>query len=68
MNNIIPSPAVRAWIYGVLIAAGPLAVFYGLATEHEVVLWLGVAAAALGNGLAVANTPTKGDVTPPPRV
>ena len=43
MNKIIPSPAVRAWIYGILIAAGPLAVFYGLATAQEVALWLGVA-------------------------
>jgi len=57
MNKIIPSPAVRAWIYGTLIAAGPLTVFYGLATAQEVALWLGVAASALGNGLALANTP-----------
>ena len=57
MNKIIPSPRLRAWIYGVLIAAGPLAVFYGIATTQEVALWLGVAASALGNGLALVNTP-----------
>lgn len=59
MNRLIPNPAVRAWLYGLLIAAGPLTVFYGLMSEQEVALWLGVAAAALGNGLALANTPTK---------
>ena len=59
MNKIIPSPRLRAWIYGILIAAGPLAVFYGLATAQEVTLWLGVAASALGNGLALANTPAR---------
>ncbi len=56
-NRFIPSPKIRAWLYGILIAAGPLAVFYGLATNQEVALWLGVAAAALGNGLALGNTP-----------
>lgn len=58
-NTIIPNAKVRAWIYGVLVAAGPLAVFYGLATQEEVALWLGVAASALGNGLALANTPVR---------
>lgn len=60
MDKIIPSPAVRAWVYGLLIAAAPLAVFYGIVTEQEVALWLGVASAALGNGLALANTPKSG--------
>lgn len=58
MNRYMPTPAVRAWIYGVLAAAAPLAVVYGLLTEQEVALWLGVVSAALGNGLALLNTPT----------
>lgn len=58
MNNLIPNPKVRAWIYGVLVAAGPLAVFYGWMSEQEVALWLGAVAAALGNGLALANVPS----------
>ena len=59
MTNLIPNPKVRAWIYGILVAAGPLAVIYGLVSAEEVALWLGVAAGALGNGLALLNTPTK---------
>lgn len=59
MNHIIKDPKLRAWVYGILIAASPLAVFYGLLSDQEVALWLGVASAALGNGLALANTPTK---------
>lgn len=59
MNRFIPSPALRAWIYGVLVAAAPLAVVYGLLNEEEVALWLGVISAALGNGLALLNTPIK---------
>lgn len=57
----MPTPAMRAWIYGVLAAAAPLAVVYGLLTEQEVALWLGVISAALGNGLALLNTPNKKD-------
>jgi hypothetical protein len=59
LNNIIRSPKTRAWVYGILIAAGPLLVFYGVFSEAELALWLGVASAALGNGLALANTPVK---------
>lgn len=61
MDRYMPSPAVRAWIYGVLAAAAPLAVVYGLLSEQEVALWLGVVSAALGNGLALLNTPNKKD-------
>lgn len=61
MDRYMPTPAMRAWIYGVLAAAAPLAVVYGLLTEQEVALWLGVISAALGNGLALLNTPNKKD-------
>lgn len=61
MNNIIPSPAVRAWIYGVLVAGSLVAVGYGLITAEQGNLWLTLAGAILGlsNGLALANTPKR---------
>ena len=49
---------VRAWIYGVLVAAGPLITFYGVATADEVVLWLGLGGTILGvpaGSIAVSN-------------
>lgn len=46
----------RKYAYAILVAAAPLAVLYGIASEEEVALWLGVVSAALGNGLAFANT------------
>jgi hypothetical protein len=61
-NRFITSPRVRAYIYSVGVAAGPLAIFYGLMTSEEVALWLGLGAAglALPSALALANTPKKG--------
>ena len=47
----------RAWIYRVLLAIQPLAVAYGLVTGDLAALWVNVAAAVLGIGLATANTP-----------
>ena len=59
MNKIIPSPAVRAWIYGILVAAAAVGVGYGVITAEQGNLWLAFAAAVLGlsNGLALVNTP-----------
>lgn len=54
---------VRAYIYSVLSVVGPVAVFYGLLSESEVSLWLGVAGTVLQTGgtvLARANTSRKG--------
>lgn len=62
MNNIISSQVIRAWIYRVLIAAQPLVVLYGVASSEQIALWLGVVSAALGFGLAAANTSTVKDV------
>ena len=61
MNKIISDPAIRAWIYGVLVAASLLAVAYGVLTAEQGNLWLSLAAAILGlsNGLALANTPKR---------
>ena len=62
MNNIISSQAVRAWIYRVLIAAQPLVVLYGVTSSEQAALWFGVVSAALGFGLAAANTSTAPDL------
>lgn len=51
--------ATRAYVYRVLLALQPLVLFYGIASESEVALWLGVISAALGLGLATKNTSTK---------
>lgn len=55
----IHNPAVRAWIYNILIAAGAVAVGYGLITAEQGGLWLALAGAILSssNGLARANVP-----------
>jgi hypothetical protein len=50
--------STRAYIYRILLALQPLVVAYGLASESEAVLWVSVAAAVLGNGLAAKNTST----------
>lgn len=65
MNKFIPNPQVRAWIYGVLVAASAVAIGYGLITAEQGNLWLSLAGALLGlsNALALANTPEKGSVT-----
>ena len=51
--------STRAYIYRILLAAQPLIVAYGLASDSESVLWLSVASAVLGGGLAVKNTSTE---------
>ena len=58
----MPSEATRAWIYRVLVAVLPILTVYGVVNESDVVLWLNLAAALLGVGLATANTTTKPEV------
>ncbi len=50
----------RAWIYRVLTAAVPIVTAYGIVDGRTAALWLGLAAAILGTGLAAYNTSTKG--------
>lgn len=50
---------IRAYIYRVLLAGAPVAVFYGLISQQEAVVWLAFAAQTLGVGLAAANTTTR---------
>lgn len=52
------APETRAWIYRILTAAAPVAAFYGWVSNDALPLWLGLAGAVLGTGLAAMNTPT----------
>lgn len=54
------TPQVRAWIYRILVAVGVLAAGYGLLTDEQVVMWLGLAT-AIFNIMPSANTSTKPD-------
>ena len=62
MNQIISNPKVRAYIYGILVAAGAVALVYGLVNVEQLGVWLALGGAVLGlsNGLALANTPSTG--------
>lgn len=57
--RFMPSPKVRAYVYAVLVAAGPVAVFYGVLSREEVALWIGFGGTVLSPAglLALANTP-----------
>lgn len=55
------SESTRAYVYRILVAASLLVVAYGVVSSEEAALWLGVAAAVLGNGLAAVNTTTSRD-------
>lgn len=47
----------RVTVYGALVAAAPVAIFYGLLTVEEAGVWLALAGAVLGVGgvTAIAN-------------
>ena len=49
----------RAWIYRILVAAVPVLIAYGVLDEATAAVWVGLAAAVLGIGLAVGNTSIK---------
>jgi hypothetical protein len=48
----------RAYIYGILVALGAIALTYGIVSSEELAVWLGLGGSILGNGLALANTDT----------
>jgi len=52
----IKSDRTRAYIYGILVAAGAIALTYGIVSSEELAVWLGLGGSILGNGLAFANT------------
>ena len=59
-NRWVPSPAVRAWVYGIIAAAVPLLVLLGVFTVDVGAHVLNIAAAFLAIGgltLAARNTP-----------
>lgn len=60
MKSVMPSEQIRAYIYRLLIAAGGIAMFYGIVTNEELAVWLGFASVAL-NVLPATNTSTKVD-------
>ena len=56
-GRVITDPKVRAWIYGVAIAVGPLLIAYGILDNETWPLWSAVVGAILVPGLAALNTP-----------
>lgn len=57
-----PPQPVRAWIYRVATAVVPLLILYGVLSDSEAAVWLGVSGAVLDfgtSGLAARNTPRK---------
>lgn len=56
----ISDPKLRAYIYGILVALGAIALTYGIVSKEELAVWLGLGGSILGNGLALANTDTQG--------
>lgn len=62
------SKEVRAWIYGILVALGPVVAFYGFATQEEIALWLGVGGTILAGPagtLALKNLTPSGEKSLP---
>ena len=59
-NKWIHDPRVRAYVYRVLAAAGPVALLYGWLSAEEIAVWLGLGSTLLATpvgALAAANTP-----------
>lgn len=57
IKNLVPPAKVRRWIYGVLVAAAPLLVLYGIAEKAEIAIWIAVLSSALGHGMAAVKVP-----------
>lgn len=55
----LKNEATRAYIYRVLVALVPILIAYGVVDSRQVAVWLGLASAFLGFGLASVNTSTK---------
>ena len=56
-----PTPQVRRWAYGIITAAVPLLVVYGIIEASTAPLWLALAASVLATSTALAHTPTGGE-------
>ena len=53
------SPKGRAWVYGVFLAASPIAIYRGFVDSTEAGLWISAIGAilAISNSLALSNVP-----------
>lgn len=60
MDQIL-TPAVRQWLYGIITAAVPILIAYGVVESADAALWVALAAAVLGTGTAVLHTNTRRD-------
>ena len=54
------TPQVRRWAYGIITAAVPLLVVYGIIEAATAPLWLALAARVLATTTALAHTPAGG--------
>ncbi|MGV0785092.1 phage holin [Mycolicibacterium sp. XJ775] len=48
MKITLPTPAVRQWLYGIVVAVLPLLVVLKVVAPEDVPLWLALAGAVLG--------------------
>lgn len=62
-HRVVLTAHRRKWLYGVLIAAVPLLIVYGVIEDAQAPLWIALVGAVLGNATAAAHTPT--ERTPP---
>jgi hypothetical protein len=51
------TPERRRWLYRVILAGLLVAAGYGLVTDQQVTLWVGLVTAFLGLGVAERNVP-----------
>ena len=58
----------RAWLYRLSVAAIAILVAYGVLTDEQAPLVIGLLAAMFPAGLASANTTTKTPEQPPPTI
>lgn len=59
MMDQLFSERARAYYYGIVTAAAPVAVFYGVIEDQAAPLWIGLAASVFGTGMARVNTSTR---------
>jgi hypothetical protein len=69
---VLPSwfnSTVRLWLYGILIAAVPLLIVYGIVDKDTAPLWIALGAAVFGHvtaGAALVTQRKTGEVEPAP--
>lgn len=58
-NDDIMSPALRSKLYALAVSVGNVLCFYGVATQQEVSMWIGVGINALAVTTAFVHRPTR---------